>query len=115
LRTKNTQTVLLVEDIEWIRQGMRRNLQRLGYNVVEAANAFEAVEAARATTPEVIVTEEMLPTLGALAQSVREAGPLRGVPVAIINPDEEEGARFGVFFVLADYDRLETLISGARH
>jgi CheY-like chemotaxis protein len=114
LRLKSQQTVLVVEDVEWIRRGMKRNLQLLGYRVVEAADAAAAVESALACPPDVIVTEEELPTLDALTESVRGPGPLHGVPVAIINPDEEEGARRGDIIILPDFGRIETLMDGAR-
>jgi hypothetical protein len=34
--------------------------------------------------------------------------------VAIINPDEEEGARRGDIIILSDFGRIETLMDGAR-
>lgn len=84
---------------------------RLGYLVVEASDAAEAFEATGAHPPDVIVTEEKLPTLGALMESVRRPGLLHGVPVVIVNPDEEEGTRYGDIFALVDFDRLESLLN----
>lgn len=107
-------TVLVVEDEDWIRREMKRTFEGLGYHVIAVADAAEAEESARTDPPDVIVTEEEVPTLGALMQSVNGAGPLSGVPVAIINPDEEEGTRYGDIILLPDSERIETLLNGAR-
>lgn len=114
MRPNSQQTVLVVEDIDWIRQSMKKVLQGLGYRVSEAADAGEALAAAGTGAPDVILTEEELPTLGALTESVRRPGPLYGVPVAIVNPDEEEGTRYGDIHVLVDFDRLESLLNCIR-
>jgi two-component system, chemotaxis family, chemotaxis protein CheY len=114
VRTKSQQTVLIVEDVEWIRHSMRQSFRRLGYHVVEASNAAEAALSADADPPDVIVTDEELPTLGELLDGVRGSGPLRGVPVTIINPDEEEGARVGELLVLADNRAVQSLLNGTR-
>jgi two-component system, chemotaxis family, chemotaxis protein CheY len=112
LSTKSRQIATVVEDVEWIRRSMGRILRGLGYRVVEVSDAAEAVEAAGAEPPDIIVTDEELPTLGELMECVRGTGALRGVPVAIINPDEEEGTRLGDIVVLPDFDLIATLLNG---
>lgn len=110
----NKPTVLVVEDVDWIRRGMKKTLERLGYRVTLAADAAEAEESARTNPPDVIVTEEAVPTLTALIESVNSPGSLSGVPMTIINPDMEEGTRFGDIIILPEFERIQTLLHGAR-
>jgi CheY-like chemotaxis protein len=103
-------TVLVVEDIEEIRSGMKRSLRGCGYRVAEAADADEAVAVASSCSPDLILTEEELSTFAALLECAREHPSLKGLPVAIINPDAEEGTRYADAVVLADYDQLRYLL-----
>ena len=58
--------VLVVEDEEAIRQTLRYNLAREGYVVSEAATGGEALTAARAEHPDVIILDVMLPEMSGL-------------------------------------------------
>jgi CheY-like chemotaxis protein len=102
--------VLLVEDLEWIREGMRASLEACGYRVAEARDDLEALEAAERLRPSLIVTEEEFPAFQTLLRRLREHHTLSRVPVAVINPDAEEGTRYGQAHVLADYEQLERLL-----
>jgi CheY-like chemotaxis protein len=103
-------TVLVVEDIEEIRSGMKRSLRGCGYRVLEAADADEAVEVASRRPPDLILTEEEVPTFAVLLERARRHPSLKGLPVVIINPDAEEGTRYGDAVVLADYDQLKHML-----
>lgn len=103
-------TILIVEDVDWIRSGMRRILHSYEYRVSEAANDEEAIEVAERTRPDLILTDEELPTFSRLADRLRRHPTLRTVPVVIVNPDAEEGARFGDAVVVTGFDRLESLL-----
>jgi len=72
----DTATVLLVEDTEDNRQMMRRLLELSGYQVVEATNGKEAVEAASRLRPHIILMDLSLPYLDGLAATRR----IRGLP-----------------------------------
>jgi DNA-binding response OmpR family regulator len=58
--------ILVVEDDEVIREVLRFNLVREGYEVSEAATGVEALEKARRLRPDLIVLDLMLPELGGL-------------------------------------------------
>src|SRR5919107_4562972 len=103
--------VLLVEDVEWIRAWMRASLEAHGYDVAEARDDGEALSAAERLRPSLVVTEEELPTFDALLRRLREHPALARVPVAVINPDAEDGARHGGAHSLADYRQLERLLT----
>jgi CheY-like chemotaxis protein len=103
--------VLVVEDIEWIRDGMARRLREFGYDVAEAADAARALALAEAARPALILTEEELPTYAQLAAGLAERPALARVPVVIINPDEEDFTPFGDSIILSGYDRIAHLLA----
>lgn len=103
--------VLVVEDVDWIRASMRASLEGRGYSVAEARDDAEAVASAEHTRPALVLTEEQLPTFDALLRRARTHPALAGVQVAVINPDLEDGSRYGDAHVLPDYEQLERLLS----
>lgn len=103
-------TILIVEDIDWLRSSMMKSAERCGYRVVEASDDAEAIEVAARESPELILTEEQLPTFQALITRLREAPHFRHIPVVIVNPDAPAGARLETAFVLTDYDSIASLL-----
>ena len=108
-------TILIVEDIDWIRAGMKQAVELEGYRAVEATNDAQAFQIAKREAPEVIVTEEELPTFDALMTRLREHPTLSSVPVVIVNPDAENGARHGDAYLLADYADITSLLAVLRY
>lgn len=104
-------TVLIVEDVGWIRASMKRSVELHGCRVVEAADDVEAVRVAEREAPDLVLTEEQVPTFAALLEQTRRHPALRGVPVVIINPDAEEGARHDDALLLTHYDSIVTLLN----
>jgi CheY-like chemotaxis protein len=107
-------TVLIVEDIGWIRSGMKKSVERCGFRVVEATDDSEAFEVAERESIELILTEEELPTFDALMARRLEHPSFHSLPVVIVNPDAEEGARHGDAFVLTTYDSIASLLANLR-
>ena len=103
--------VLVVEDVDWIRAAMRVSLEAHGYSVAEACDDREAVASAVLQRPALVLTEEGLPTFDALLRSAHTHPALARVPVAVINPDLEDGARHGDAHVLSNYEQLERLLA----
>jgi CheY-like chemotaxis protein len=101
--------VLIVEDEEWIREGMKRAVKALGFRVMEAESGAVAVAAAERVRPHLILTEEEMPDFSELTKRLREHPTLLNVPVVIVNPDAEDDTRHGDAIVLNDYDRLKRL------
>jgi len=85
-----------------------------GYRAVEATNDAEAFQLAKREPPELIVTEEELPTFDALMARLREHPTLSSIPVVIVNPDAENGARHGDAYLLADYADITSLLAVRR-
>jgi len=103
--------VLVVEDVDWLRALMRASLEARGYSVSEARDDGEAVASAELSRPALVLTEEQLPTFDALMRRARTHPALAGVQVAVINPDLEDGSRYGDAHVLPDYEQLERLLA----
>jgi len=108
-------TALIVEDIDWIHVGMKKAIEHEGYRTVEATDDAEAFQIAERQPPELIVTEEELPTFNALMARLREHPTLSSVPVVIVNPDAENGARHGDAYLLADYADITSLLAVLRY
>jgi DNA-binding NtrC family response regulator len=58
--------VLLVDDQPELRRVLRRNLSKLGYEVVEASNGRAAIELARQEHFDVVISDVRMPDLGGL-------------------------------------------------
>jgi DNA-binding response OmpR family regulator len=109
---KQLPAILIVEDEDWIRAGMKREVERHGYAVVEAKDDAEALAAAEREAIVLILTEEEVPAFAALMERRRENLALSTVPVAIINPDAEEGTHYGDAYLIPDYTHIARLITG---
>jgi CheY-like chemotaxis protein len=107
-------TVLVVEDIGWIRAGMKSSLKFYGHLVLEAADDEDAIEIASRIHLDLILTEEELPTFDALSKRLREHPTLRHVPIVIVNPDVLEGTRYGDANVIPGYERIGRLLAALR-
>ena len=104
-------TILIVEDIDWIRSGMKKAVERHGYRAVEATNDVEALEIPEVASIKLIVTEEELPSFNTLMARLREHPTLSSVPVVIVDPDAEDGARLGNAYLLPDYADIRSLLA----
>ncbi|MFN8062363.1 MAG: PAS domain S-box protein [Vicinamibacterales bacterium] len=79
----DTETILLVEDEESVRRVARLALRRRGFEVIEAANGFEAVAAASdgSTDIDLLISDVVMPDMSGpqLAATLRRARPELGV------------------------------------
>lgn len=111
LKDRPRPLVLVVEDLEWIREGMAAQLRAHGYEVAEAADADAALPLAERLAPALVLTEEELPTYAELVARLARHPALSRVPVVIINPDADDGARHGDAALLSGYDLIEQLLA----
>lgn len=79
--------VLLVEDSEDNRQMMRKLLEMSGFQVVEATNGKEAVEAASRVRPQIILMDLSLPFIDGLAatRQIRSLPGMSKVPIVAVS------------------------------
>lgn len=106
-----TATILIVEDIEWVSSSMRKAVEHQGYRVVEARNDAAAFRVAELHPIELILTEEEVPTFKNMMARLPQHPTLSGVPVVIVNPDAEGGARLGDAYLLADYADISSFLA----
>ena len=111
---KRLPTILIVEDIDWIRAGMKREVERQGYHAIEARDDSEALAVAESETIALILTEEEVPTFDALIDRCRAHSALSKTPVAIINADAEDGTRYGQAYLLPDYAAIGSFLEHPR-
>ena len=112
--------VLVVEDFEDARYVLRAFLESGGYEVLEAANGREAIEAAARERPALILMDLNMPVLDGFAATLRLRGQrdTRDMPVLAVtaydSPESRAAARaVGCDDYLAkpiDFDRLTVLL-----
>jgi len=85
-------TLLLVEDEEDILELMSFNLAREGYQIVSAASGEAGLKAARASRPQLVVLDLMLPGIDGLEVARRLKGDpvTRGIPILMVTARGEE-------------------------
>ena len=78
--------VLLVEDDDGLREAVVRGLTKAGFVVAGAANGRDALELARASPPDAVVMDVLLPDSGGLglATEMRSTAALRSVPILFV-------------------------------
>jgi CheY-like chemotaxis protein len=78
-----TATILLVEDDSLLRHAFRLLLEDAGYRIYEAGTAHEALEKARAETPDLILLDLGLPDAPGLdvARTLRLHEPTQDTPI----------------------------------
>lgn len=101
--------VLVVDDDQDLRRGMGRNLQALGYSVITAEDADEALELAARERPYFILTNADSPLLGNLIHLIRREAGLRDLLVVAIYPDRPKEFHEDRIVVLEDYRQLEEM------
>lgn len=117
-----TTTVVLVDDHELIRQGLRRAFERADdFSVIgEASSAAQALETVAAAPPDVVVLDVRLPDGSGLdvAKKLRENHPVMGIVVLTMYAGDDQ--LFGALeagasaFVPKD-SPAEDVIAAARH
>ncbi len=115
-------TVLLVDDHQLIREGLRRAFDRAGdLEVVgEAASVGEATEALRTLNPDVLVTDISLPDGDgvALAQRARASVPELGIVVLTMHAGDEKlfaALDAGASAFVGKDSPAEEVVAAARH
>ena len=83
----SSKRVLLVEDFEDSRTGLRKLLEIEGYEVIEAADGEQAIEAALSSKPDIILMDLSLPVMdGFIAtMKIKEDVTMSGVPIIALS------------------------------
>lgn len=108
--------ILVVDDDAWILRMVTTVLEKRGYEIFVARDGEEGLEKAQAVTPDLIITDVMMPKLDgwALVKQLRAAPQLAFVPVIFLtalgsDEDRIRGFRLGADDYLAKPFRFEEL------
>jgi DNA-binding response OmpR family regulator len=105
--------MILVEDIDWIRSAIRRELERNGFRVVEASSVREALSLAEQLRPAALVTEEAVPFFDALVMRVRGHATLQHLPIIIVNPDVDDERLYGGAVMLSEFAQIKEFLANS--
>lgn len=88
-KSPKKQRILIVDDEKGLVRMMRMNLEHDGFEVVEANNGAQAMDRLRATIPDLILLDVMMPDVDGFTvlKMVREVGP---TPVIMLTAKGEE-------------------------
>jgi CheY-like chemotaxis protein len=80
-------TILIVDDVDDIRIGLRHLLKKHGYKVIEAKDGREAEKVAKAEQPDLILMDLFMPKHDGFtsAREIHRAAELREVPIIAIS------------------------------
>jgi two-component system cell cycle response regulator DivK len=86
-------TILYVEDNSDNRMLVRRILRAEGYDLIEATNAFEAIELLKNTTPDLILMDINMPEMDGytLTTKIRSMPGLGRVPIVALTANVMRG------------------------
>lgn len=87
--------VLVVEDYDDTREFMKFLLQEYGFDVSEASNGYEAIEAVKRQVPDLILMDISMPGMDGLtaARKIREQNPASRTPIIAITAYGEAAKR----------------------
>ena len=116
--------VLLAEDQPDIREMMRILLEGYGYDVVQAADGYEAIELALEHSPDMILMDMAMPVLDGLdsVRTMRRHDELAKVPIVAVTAFgdfyNQRALDAGCTHVLhkpLDFEKLRPLVEGYLH
>lgn len=94
-----TKTILTVDDSRMMREMLLMVLQGAGFNVVQAEDGIEGLEALARTNPDVIITDINMPRMDGygVIEGVRSDPNHRATPILVLStessPEKKQRAR----------------------
>jgi two-component system, OmpR family, response regulator CpxR len=105
--------VLVVEDDDDVRDGLRDILEEEGYRVWTAANGQEALDRLSALSPQLILLDLMMPVMNGVEflSILRQHKTLSATPVVVVSAWSKEARSIAVQGFLAKPVALDALLS----
>jgi PAS domain S-box-containing protein len=114
-RSDRPKTILVVDDEAHIRSLLRQELEASGYSVREAKDGMEAIAQVKATPPDLILLDVMMPQISGfdVAAVLKNDPNTMHIPIAILSiiEDKQRGYRLGVDRYLTKPIDLEDLLN----
>jgi CheY-like chemotaxis protein len=92
---RGTETILIAEDHESVREMARQALLSLGYHVLSAADGEEALRLCAEDTPAVAILDVVMPKLGGVATAQKLTTNFRGLPVIFTSGYSQDSENVG--------------------
>lgn len=111
--------VLIVEDDPHLRRVFRALLESEGFEVAEAADGVEGLEAAEARRPDCIIADAMMPRLDGISMLTRIAALGHPPPSLVVSalhelPSQEDLRRLGVAGVFGKPFAFDQLVEAVK-
>ncbi len=89
---REKKTILVVDDEKSIRELLSFNLEKEGYNIIEASDGVEAVDKALECKPDLILLDVMLPRLDGISvcKKLRYALNINTIPILMVSARDTE-------------------------
>ena len=100
---RGTETILIAEDHESVREMARQTLLSLGYRVLSAADGEEALRLCAEDTPAIAILDVIMPKLGGVATAQKLATNFRGLPVIFTSGYSQDSESVGAAAANAHY------------
>ena len=80
-------TILVVDDEASVQDLLRRVLEPVGYQIVEAADGLEALQQIHTARPDLILLDVVMPNLDGwgVLQQIRSTPALQAIPVVLVS------------------------------
>jgi two-component system cell cycle response regulator len=103
-REETLRTILVADDEPINRKLIQRRLERAGYSVLVAENGREAVEAALAHLPDLIILDVMMPVMDGLeaCRLIKDNEATRAIPVIFLSARDETDVKVSGLSLGAD-------------
>ena len=84
-------TILLIEDVSFLRENTSEILNLAGYNTISAENGHEGLRMAIAYTPDLIICDIIMPDIDGyhVLEQLQEAPSLRDIPFIFLTAKSE--------------------------
>lgn len=100
---RGTETILIAEDHESVREMARQALVSLGYRVLSAADGEEALRLCAEETPDIAILDVIMPKLGGVATAQKLTTNFRGLPVIFTSGYSQDSESVGAAAANAHY------------
>jgi CheY-like chemotaxis protein len=77
-------TILIIDDIDYIRKSIRSILQGLGYVILEASDGNEAIDVVRKNRVDLLITDVVMPKKGGIESLLEHKDELASIKKIII-------------------------------
>ena len=95
--TENQSLILIVDDDADIRLLLNIGLRKAGFATLQASNGIKALEMLKDRTPDLIVTDAMMPLLDGygLIRAVKIQPDIKHIPIILLTGNVDEGGAEG--------------------